>query len=153
MRASQQSRAFTDTVSSTKTTGKSLQLNYENRSVKSLLDKIDQHLQRLDECESFGAFDCAAYVIADNRETSLMAASNYNALMRGKQSCVQASHINSWSKPEDTDILGKYLGSLVHPRFLQDKENKVVVTPASIISGDELAIQIGLPKNLFQGLQ
>ena len=79
MRASQQSRAFTDTVSSTKTTGKSLQLNYENRSVKSLLDKIDQHLQRLDECESFGAFDCAAYVIADNRETSLMAASNYNA--------------------------------------------------------------------------
>lgn len=152
MRASQQSRAFTDTVSSTKTTGKSLQLNYENRSVKSLLDKIDQHLQRLDECESFGAFDCATYVIADNRETSLMAASNYNALMRGKQSCVQASHINSWSKPEDTDILGKYLGSLVHPRFLQDKENKVVVTPASIISGDELAIQIGLPKKSVSGI-
>ena len=152
METSQRSRTFTDTVSTAKTAGKSLQLTYENRSVKALLDKIDQHLQRLDECESFGAFDCAAYVIAENRETSLVAASNYNALMRGKKSCVQASHINSWSKPEDTDILGRYLGSLVHPRFLQDRENKVVVTAASIISGDELAIQIGLPKKSISGI-
>ena len=36
-----------------------------------MLDKIDVHLERLDECESVGAFDCAAYVIADDRETAL----------------------------------------------------------------------------------
>lgn len=148
----QRNRQVTDTVQSGKTTGKSLQLNYENRSVKSLLDQIDKHLERLDACESFGAFDCAAYVIADSREVSLAVASNYNALMRGKNSNVQASHINTWYKPDDTKIIGQYLSALVHPKFRSDKGNKVIVTPASIVSGNELAIQIGLPKKSVSGI-
>ena len=149
---SQRSRTLTSTTGATKTVGKSLQLTYENRSVKSLLDRIDKHLERLDECESFGAFDCAAYIIADNRETALTAASNYNALIRGQNSNVQASHINSWFKSSDTEILGKYIGSLVHPRFKSGSDKNIIVTPASVISGDELAIQIGLPKKSVSGI-
>lgn len=152
VKSTQKSTSNAEMSSTSKTAGKSLQLTYENRSVKSLLDKIDKHLERLDECDSFGAFNCAAYVIADKRETALTAASNYNALMRGKNSSVQASHINCWHKKEDTDILGKYIGALVHPRFLQNKEDKITVTPASVISGDELAIQIGLPKKSVSGI-
>ncbi len=157
-RSLQQSKSVTDTVSTSKVAGKSIQFSYVNRSVKSLLDKIDKHLERLDECESFGAFDCAAYVIAKDRETVLTVASNYNALMRGKNSSVQASHINSWYKEEETKVLGQYIGSLVHPRFLLRKrqgeyqEEKIIVTPASIVSGDELAIQIGLPKKSILGV-
>lgn len=152
METNQKSKSVTDTTSSSKTAGKSLQLNYENRSVKSLLDKIDKNLERLDECASFGAFDCAAYVIADDRETALAAASNYNALMRGKNSGIQCSHINTWYKPEQTEILSKYVGSMVHPRFWQNRNDGIIVTPASIISGDELAIQIGLPKKSVTGV-
>ena len=148
----QHNEAVTDTTSSAKTEGKSLQLTYENRSVKALLDKIDKHMERLDECESFGAFDCASYIIADDREIALTVASNYNALMRGQNSSIQASHINSWFKPEETEILAKYIGSLVHPRFFQNKNDKIIVTPASIISGNELAIQIGLPKKSISGI-
>ena len=148
----QHSAAVTNATASAKMAGKSLQLSYENRSVKALLDKIDMHLERLDECESFGAFDCAAYIIAETRETALTVASNYNALMRGKDSSVQASHINSWYKPEDTKVIAKYLGSLVHPRFWQSKETGIIVTPASVVSGDELAIQIGLPKRSVAGI-
>lgn len=151
-RNEQKNKAVTDTTSSSKTAGKSLQLTYENRSIKSLLDKIDKHLDRLDECESFGAFDCAAYVIAENREVALTVASNYNAIMRGKNSSVQSSHINSWFKSSDTEVLGKYISSLVHPRFLQSKDAGIIVTPASIVSGDELAIQIGLPKKSVPGI-
>lgn len=148
----QRNKAVTDTIASSETSGKSLQLTYENRSVKALLDKIDKHLERLDECESFGAFDCAAYIIADNRETALTVASNYNALMRGKNSSVQSSHINSWFKPEHTHKLAKYIGSLVHPRFLLENKSEIIVTPASIVSGDELAIQVGLPKKSVPGI-
>ncbi len=148
----QKNKQVTDTVQSEKTSGKSLQLNYENRSVKSLLDRIDAHLERLDECESFGAFDCAAYVIAESREISFAVASNYNALMRGKDSSVQASHINTWYKPEETAIISQYLGSFVHPRFNADKEGQVIVTPASIVSGNEMAIQVGLPKKSITGV-
>ncbi|MGN0421676.1 MAG: ATP-binding protein [Lachnospiraceae bacterium] len=148
----QKNRQVTDTIQSGKTSGKSLQLNYENRSVKSLLDRIDMHLERLDECESFGAFDCAAYVIAESRETSFAVASNYNALMRGKDSSVQASHINTWYKPDETAVIGQYLSSFVHPRFSADKNGQVIVTPASIVSGNEMAIQIGLPKKSVSGV-
>lgn len=150
--SSQRNKSITDTASSSKTAGKSLQLSYENRSVKALLDKIDLHLKRLDECESFGAFDCAAYIIADDRETALAVASNYNALMRGRNSSVQASHINTWYKPEETKIISKYIGSLVHPRFWQSRKDEIIVTPASIVSGNELAIQIGLPKKSVTGI-
>lgn len=132
--------------------GKSLQLYYENRSVKTVLDQIDQNLLRLDECSSFGAFDCAAYVIADDRETAVAVASNYNALMRGKNSNVQASHINTWYRPEETKLLGQYLGALTHPRFRSNPTSKVIVTPASIVSGNEIAIQIGLPKKSITGV-
>lgn len=145
-------RSTTDTSSSSKTVGKSLQLTYENRTVMGLLEKINMCMERIDACESFGAFDCAAYIIADDRETALSVASNYNALMRGTNSNIQASHINSWFKPEDTEILGKYIGSMVHPRFYQNKSESVIVTPASIVSGNELAIQIGLPKKSVSGI-
>ena len=148
----QRTSQITDSIQNGKTSGKSLQLNYENRSVKSLMDKIDKHLERLDECESFGAFDCAAYIIAETREVSLTVASNYNALMRGKESSVQSSHINSWYKPEETKIISQYLGSFVHPRFRENKDSKVIVTPASIVSGNEMAIQIGLPKKSVSGV-
>lgn len=148
----QRNRQVTDTVQTGKASGKSLQLNYENRSVKALLDRIDKHLDRLDECESFGAFDCAAYVIADSREASLAVAGNYNALMRGKDSSVQASHINSWYKADETQVIAQYLSAFVHPRFRETKDSQVIVTPASIVSGNELAIQIGLPKKSVAGV-
>jgi len=146
----QKTETVTFTATSTTTVGRSLQLNYENRSVKALMDKIDIHLERLNECESFGAFDCAAYIIADTAEESLAVASNYNALMRGQESCVQTSHINTWNKPEATSILSKYLQAMVHPRF--KKNDDLFVTPASIVSGDEIAIQIGLPKKSINGI-
>lgn len=148
----QRNRQVTDTVQTGKTSGKSLQLNYENRSAKALIDRIDKHLERLDECESFGAFDCAAYVIADSRESSLAVASNYNALMRGKDSSVQASHINSWYKEDETQIIAQYLSAFVHPRFRETRDSQVIVTPASIVSGNEMAIQIGLPKKSVTGV-
>lgn len=144
------------TVQSGKTTGKTLQINYENRSVKTLLDCIDQHIERLEECDSFGAFDCATYVIAESREISYAVASNYNALMRGKKSCIQASHIATWHKAEDTDIIANYLSSFVHPRFrfceIKNGKESVTVTPATIVSGNEMAIQIGLPKKSIAGI-
>jgi len=152
----QRVQSATKTVSTGMTSGKSLQLNYENRSVKALLDKIDKHLDRLDMCESFGAFDCAAYVITQSREEALTVASNYNALMRGEESSVQASHINTWHKEADMDILNQYLMSFVHPRFRRrdtsETEERIIFTPASIVNGNEIAIQIGLPKKSVNGV-
>lgn len=148
----QENHQTTDTVQNGKSTGKSLQLNYENRSIRSLLDCIDLHLKRLNACESFGAFECAAYVITESKENTLAVAGNYNALMRGKDSGIQASHINTWYEPDKTEIIGQYLNAFAHPKFKTDKDGQVIVTPASIVSGNEIAIQIGLPKKSVSGI-
>nr|WP_302663658.1 ATP-binding protein [uncultured Agathobaculum sp.] len=134
--------------------GKSLQLTSDNRSIRSLLEQIDRQLERLDACESYGAFQCAAYVLTDDRASALTVAGNYNALMRGKNSCLQASQINTWYKPEDTALLGQYLADMLHPKFkiFEAGKQATIVTPASIISGTALAVQIGLPKKSIAGV-
>lgn len=151
----QRQQSTTQTVGSTKTIGKSLQVNYENRTVRALLDKIDHHLERLDSCESFGAFDCASYCFADTREEALAVASNYNAILRGKYSNIQSSHINTWYRSDETKQIHTYLSSYVHPRFSNKtdvNDDYIVVSPASIISGNELAIQVGFPKKSVNGV-
>lgn len=167
MESKMMSQSSTSSVSTSKMSGKSLQLSSENRSVKSLLDKIDKHLIRLDECDSFGAFDCAAYVIAEDKNTALTVAGNYNALMRGMDSSVQSSHINLWHDSFKTQKLGQYLAAMYHPRFIKDdnrygsgrtmrsfdrKSDEIIVTPATIISGNELSMQVGLPKKSITGV-
>lgn len=134
--------------------GKSLQLTSSNRSVQSLLDQIDHHLERLNACENYGAFQCAAYVLTDDRASALAVAGNYNALMRGKNSCLQASQINTWYEPEQTKLLSRYLADMMHPKFkiFDVGKESTIVTPASIISGTELAVQIGLPKKSIAGV-
>lgn len=138
-------------------TGKSLQISSENRIVKGLLEKIDLYIKRLEQCESFGAFNCAAYVLTESYEDALTVSSNYNALMRGEESFIQASQINcwnksTWSKDKKAATLLKYLYSFTHPRFYMNAEKNIMVTPASIVSGRELAIQFGLPKKSIAGL-
>lgn len=138
-------------------TGKSLQITCENRIVKDLLEKIDTHINRLNLCESFGGFQCAAYILSESQEDTLTVASNYNALMRGEDSFIQASQINTWNKEIGSDkrkfdTLIKYLNSFVHPSFYFDSQKKITVTPVSLISGKELAIQFGLPKKSVNGL-
>lgn len=147
-------------------TGKSLQTSLENRSIRELLERIDLHIKRLSLCESFGAFDCAAYIISESNEDTLAVSSNYNALMRGEESFAQASHISiwnensikqikgndSWKMVRQKDELLNYLRSFVHPRFYLNSGKKITVTPASQISGKELAIQFGLPKKSINGL-
>jgi len=152
----QQTHSSTEQTGLSKSMGKSLELSYENKTIQALLDKIDKHLERLDNCESFGAFDCAAYCFAETRGEAIAVASNYNALLSGPNSSIQASHINTWYKTEDTKAISRYLESFVHPRFCakgeRDDPGRVVVSPASIISGNELAIQVGLPKKSVSGI-
>ncbi|WP_313638302.1 ATP-binding protein [Paenibacillus sp.] len=149
-------RSSSSTSGTARSGGKSLQLHYENRSTKALLDKIDSQLERLEVCESFGAFNCAAYVIADDRNAAMTVSSNYNALMRGEASSIQASFINTWHKKTDVKRLLAYLNSFVHPRFCEQGqgmlEEPLQVTPASILNGNEIAIQIGLPKKSVAGI-
>ena len=130
------------------THGKTLQLTNENKTVKNLLNTIDKQIERLQRCESYGAFNCATYVISSDPETNAIVSSGYNALMRGDNSSLQASHINNWSV---NTVAGKrikeYLMKFSHPLFASPLKKNVLLSPASISNSYELAVNLGLPKN------
>lgn len=143
-------------TSNTSTEGRSrsLQISLENKSVKALLEKIDDQLKRLNECKDLGMWDCAAYVIADDIQTSTVLASSYQALMRGENSGIENAAINTWMDNSKIDQLSGYLKKLHHPLIdiKTVSSNLPIVTPASMISGNELTISAGLPQKSIPGL-
>lgn len=138
------------------TSGKSenMQLTMQNKTLLNTLDRIDLQLKRLDECESLGMWECAAYFLSDSQETTEMAAGTYKALMKGSKSGVETSAINYWGcqSKEKLPILRDYITNFVHPVFAYNTEQECLpVTASSLLSSNELAIQMGLPRKSVCG--
>lgn len=139
-----------DGKSLTETTGRSLQITYINKTIQGLLDRIDEQLERLKESENYGVFATAAYFLAADSMTAKMAASSYKALINGNCTHVETAHINSWQDEYSVSVIKNYLRKLEHPVFSFTDGNEI--TPASIVSGRELAVQMGLPRKSIPGV-
>lgn len=158
----QYSQAKAKTTSVGNTTSDSTQITIENRIIKSMLDKIEKNIERLDECEGYGAFNSATYVLAENKETALNVASNFISLMKGERTAAQTSGINCWERPEKVsfyrpnkdastfDNIVSCLRHFTHPTF-RVNEN-VSVSTSIMVSGPELTVQLGLPKKSINGV-
>jgi hypothetical protein len=146
----------------------SIQLTVQDKTLLNTLERIDLQLKRIDECESLGMWECAAYFLSDSQETAEMAAGTYKALMKGEKSGVETSAINFWGLGEvkdhtklenDRKKLYDCIKHFVHPVFkYPDKllaelkySDELLVTASSLISGNELAIHMGLPRKSVCG--
>ena len=141
-----------DGKTSTYTNGQSKQFTLESKRIADTRKKIDENIKRLDECANYGTFECAAYVTADSYAVSQRVAALYSALMRGEKSAVQATQVNTW-QGSDAQKLMSYIAHFAHPQFAYPlNEMTATVSPALLISGKELALEIGLPKKSFPGV-
>ncbi|WP_281884882.1 ATP-binding protein [Paenibacillus sp. YYML68] len=135
-------------------TSDNMQLTMQNKTLINTLERIDQQLKRIDECESLGMWECATYFLSDSQETAEMAASTYRALMKGEKSGVETSAINFWGRQHTKQIpmLREYITNFIHPVFTyQSHSTRLPVTASSLVSGNELAIQMGLPRKSVCG--
>ena len=149
------SHAHSNTKTNTQSSanGRTVQFTYEDRRITDILKIIEENIKRLDLCSGFGAFASAAYVVSDSPVVCTRAACVYNALMRGEKSALQSTQINSWQGRQAREI-SQYLGGFFHPQFsYRMGDTETSVTPAMLISGQELALEIGLPKRSFPGVQ
>ncbi|MFE8697680.1 ATP-binding protein [Cytobacillus sp. FJAT-53684] len=147
---------YTETKGLTTGVSDNLQLTMQNKTILNTLERIDLQLQRIDECESFGMWESAAYFLSDSQETVEMAAGTYKALMIGEKSEVEMSAINFWGnsnqKQKQLPMLRDYITNFIHPVFEYRSHSAVVpVTASSLVSGNELAIQMGLPRKSVCG--
>ena len=136
------------------TKGESLQLNYENRSVKTLLDRIDEQIKRMRACEDFGLFDTCTYFAAKDYDVVIAAAGAFKSLTRGENSSVESSAVNVWKNVDDIQYMKEYLMRFYHPEFLTviDEEHRYPTTATMLISGKEMAYQMVLPKKSVAGV-
>lgn len=144
----------TNTRGLTSGTSENIQLTMQNKTLINTLERIDEQLKRLDECESLGMWECAAYFLSDSQETAEMAAGTYKALMKGEKSGVETSAINIWTYRDKAKLplLREYITNFIHPIFKYSCNSATLpLTAATLISSNELAIQMGLPRKSVCG--
>lgn len=126
---------------------KTIQIKFENHTIKQMMKRIDKILERYDSCADFGMWNCALYCIAD-KTTSQVVANIFRSIVRGKNSALEASGITTWSRDETPDVMDS-LRHMEHPCV---KYGNLILTPGTLISSAELAIEAGLPNHSLPGL-
>lgn len=140
----------TDSRSLNRTSGANRQISLEmvDKSIEQLLSKIDHHLQRIDEAKTYGGWNSAAYFIGDSAASSESLASIFLGLVRGSKSSHEDFALTTWTSGYKSAVL-EWLTNLSHPQLKPGFSKQVpvpYVTPATLISGKEMAIQMSLPR-------
>lgn len=143
-----ESESETEGKNSNHGTSQTLQIKFENHTVKQLMKRIDETLKRYDNCADLGMWNCAMYCISESESISQRCASLYQGILRGKNSSLENNAITLWNKKQSNIVLNSLL-KMQHPVF--DIEN-MQITPGTLISSAELAIEAGLPNHSLPGL-
>lgn len=149
------SHTYTYGTSVTEGLSKAITLTAHDKSIEDMLIRIDRQLKRMDEFESLGMYECAAYFLSANQYASEMAAATYKALMGGVNTGVEIAAINNWCiyESEKTSLVEQYVKNFMHPIFRYSGVlGDIEVTPSSMVSGNELSIHMGLPRKSVCGL-
>lgn len=146
-------RALTDTFGSSQ----AVTLNVQNKSLLSVLTRLERLLVRLDECESVGMWDFAAFFLGESAAESETAASMYQSLISGNQSGLQIAAVNTWMDEPKVHEMLKYIRNFCHPVFVNQLARngilrQTLVDSTVLASTNELAIQFGLPRQSVKGL-
>lgn len=154
------SLTHTATLSNTFGDSQAVTLNIQNKALLNILERLEVQMKRLQECESVGMWDFAAYFLGESVAETGTAASIYRSLMAGNQSGVESSAVNTWivrDKDDRVHQIKEYLSNFLHPLFAYQSadggfERRVLVDATALVSTKELAIQLGLPRNSVKGL-
>ncbi|MBI6603976.1 MULTISPECIES: ATP-binding protein [Pseudomonas] len=145
-----QTNSTTDSRSLNKTTGANRQISIEmtDKTIEQLLSKIDHHLLRIDEAKTYGGWNSAAYFIGDSKASSESLASIFLGLVRGSKSSHEDFALTTWTSNHKSAVLS-WLSTFSHPQLKPGFSTRVpisYVTPATLISSKEMAIQMSLPR-------
>lgn len=147
------SRTLTDTFGSSQ----GITLNAKDMTLQAVMDKLEQHLKRLNECESLGMWNFAAYFLGDSAAETETAANTYQSVVSGLQSGIERAAVNTWIEEEQIKQISKYIQNFIQPFFIYkdfsyEGDRAVLVNPSALVSTNELAIHMGLPRHSVQGL-
>ena len=147
------SRTLTDTFGSSQ----GMTLNTKNMTLQATMDRLEQHLKRINECESLGMWNFAAYFLGESAAETETAANTYQSVVSGFQSGIERVAVNTWTEGEKLEKISKYIQNFIHPFFIYEGfsyegDRNVLVNPSALVSTNELAIHMGIPRRSVCGL-
>lgn len=169
--SSSESYGSGDSQSSGTTTGTnySITMNRDNKAVQNLLTKIDEHIKRINVSQTFGMWNSACYVIADDVATATMGTSTLASLFAGDSQAAPRAYYNQWdvTNPGERRKILEYISNLQHPVIELTMQQQITdasgntttkpyqteqITPAMMISGKEIPTLMGLPRKSVPGI-
>lgn len=134
-------------------TGKTIQMNCENKPIADLLDVLDMQIKRFQQIEGRGGFGCAAYFVTGDNTTAVTAANMYRSFLGDGNNMGQETAVNVWSDEKKIDGMCSYLKLLNHPLFQFEKRvNYPVFNASTIAAANELPMYASLPKKSLRGI-
>jgi len=155
-RATSATTTKTDTLSTTntkgvtQTQGSTKQVSFEttDKGILNMLEKVDHHLNRINEAKSHGGWLSTAYFVSDSAASSEALSSIFLGLTRGTQSSMEDFALTTWSG-QKANTITQWLGKLTHPRLEPSFSRNAHIpylTPATLVSSKEMALQLSLPR-------
>ena len=144
-----QSNTTTDNITDNMT------VNYRDKMVEDTLELIDQRIQRIKECTTCGMWECAAYFIAPELQTSVVAANAFRSLMVGAENKNEKAFLNLFGMRDrqSTALALESLCYCCHPRFRIDQDaHSQIVTATEYLSGKEMPMMFSLPRKSVAGV-
>ena len=149
-------------ISTSRTSGTTdnLTIEFRDKSIENLLEKIDKHIKRLKQGCSYGVWEVASYFLAKEKKTAAIAASTYRSLLLGEETGIEKPNFTIFDSAEhETAIIQEALFYCEHPMFLipandlsHSVNNVYALSPTSYINGKELAILLNLPRKSVNGI-
>lgn len=152
----------------TATVGKNegIHQTFTNYNIKHTLELLELQMKRLEQSTALGMWDFAAYVLSEDQNVANNVAHSYLALTQGEASYMSTATVNLWrgdmgEKSTPAKTITDYLKELRHPLFglnpsLVESDSEynlypAFVTPATALSGKELAYSLNFPKKSLAG--
>ena len=96
-------------------------------------------------------WNTCTYILTDDIQTNSTVASIYHSIIRGHNSSITNSFINTFSSDNKSlKEISKYLSKLHHPIFCLDSD--FLISPSSLVSSFDMTIQAGFPAKSVAGL-
>lgn len=154
-RSTQTGTSRSSTESRSNTVNDNFTVSYKDKILEDTLERIDQQIARIKECVLFGMWECAAYFIADNVQTSVVAANSFRSLMLGDDEKSEKSYLNSFGQREQisTERIVESVKYCKHPLFkINTEHGNQIVSATDCVSGKELPLMIALPRKSVSGI-
>ena len=137
------------------TTNSNMSVNYKDKTIEDTLECIERRIDRIKDCMNFGMWECAAYFMAPNLQTSVVSANVFRSLMLGEDTKSEKSFMNIFGRREalSTSRAIESLRYCRHPSFrisLSNREQQVTAT--EYLSGKELPLLFSLPRKSVAGV-